>query len=751
MSAKHPHIVHKLPGRIRIYLPQIRFNTGVASHTEVLLREQAGIKECKANPKSGKILIYYDEAVIKAETLCPLLHKLAQEALAEKRQHPVKERSSEKKKPFELENMSIPTQIALVVIGAAGLLYHLFFHLRFRRLTVGLERQTSMITLITAIPILRSGLESLLLHRKLNNELLIGAATVLSLLLREGATGLVVVWLVNLSTLIETLTLDKSRRTIRGMLEGNQKNAWIVENGREVLVPIEQIQRNDIVSVKVGSKIPIDGTVVEGEAVVNQAALTGEPLPIYKHIGDRVLAGSTIEQGTLYIRAEKVGDQTSVARIIHLVEQATHSQAPIQKIADRYSARIIPASFVLAFVVFLLTRDIRRTMTILIVACPCAAGLATPTALSAAIGNAASRGILVKGGRYLEEAGKINYLLFDKTGTLTQGKPAVTDVIAVQPGYDGDYILGLAAAAEANANHPLATAIKEAAEMKGIVLPYLPDSEMTIGRGVKATVDGESVYVGNSLFLSEAGIPIPAKVSWLSRDMEQNATLVYVAKGDTVAGVIAIKDDLRPNAGKAVRSLREEGIIDIGIVTGDTDTAVQETAGRLGVEQVWSNMLPQDKYELVKSLQQEGQVVGMVGDGVNDSPALALANVGIAMGTGGTDAAIETAGIVLREDNPEKIVEVIRLGKQSLFIIRQNFLFAIGANIIGLGLGSAKLISPFFAALLHNASTLAVVLNSTRLLSYSPVRAVGDQELYPAEDDEHTLTCQQELPSQYPQ
>jgi cation-transporting P-type ATPase C len=356
-------------------------------------------------------------------------------------------------------------------------------------------------------------------------------------------------------------------------------------------------------------------------------------------------------------------------------------------------------------------------MTILIVACPCAAGLATPTALSAAIGNAASRGILVKGGRYLEEAGRVNCLLFDKTGTLTEGKPAVSKVISLHPSYNRNAILTLAAAAEANANHPLAAAIKEAATQEGIVLPCLPNSEMAIGRGVKAIIDGVSVYVGNSRYLRELTIPVPPLGM---DDLEQTATLVYVASGRQVIGAIAIEDALRPNALTAIRSIRAEGITDIGLVTGDSGAVAQETARRLGIERVWSGMLPEDKFSLVQTLQQQGSIIGMVGDGVNDSPSLALANVGVAMGVGGADAAIDTAGIVLREDNPEKIVEVIRLGKRSLTVIRQNFLFAIGANIIGLGLGTAKLISPFWAAVLHNASTLAVVMNSTRLLSYSP-------------------------------
>ncbi|SFM02808.1 heavy metal translocating P-type ATPase [Pelosinus propionicus] len=729
MAAACLKIVHKIPGRIRIYYPRIKQNPKFAIQLEVLLRKQKGIQECSANPKSGKILIQYNRAIIAEDIVWSFLQQHTKQTSGHqsfKRQ---------KVKPFEVEDVPIPTQIALVAIGGLTLLYHLFRYLfRLGPLSANFLSLTSLATLITSFPILRSGIENLFLRRILNNEILIGTAIILSVLLKEGATGLVVVWLVNLSTLIETLTLDRSRRTIRSMLEGSQKDAWIVVNGQEVIIPISQLKQEDLVSIKLGSKIPVDGTVMNGEAIVNQAALTGEPLPVHKQVGDKVLAGSTIEQGTLYVKAEQVGDQTSVARVIHLVEQATHSKAPIQKMADAYSARLIPSSFLLALLMFLLTGDIRRTMTILIVACPCAAGLATPTALSAAIGNAASRGILVKGGRYLEEAGKINYLLFDKTGTLTKGKPTVANVIPIHKGYDCKSILAIAAGAEANANHPLASAIKEAAKEQGIQLSCIPDSEMTIGRGVKATIDGMIVHVGNSSYLSQVGIKIPSCNPFTMQNKNESATLVYIAGNMALIGVIVIVDSLRANAEKAIRSIREEGLTNIGIMSGDADTGVKEISNLLRVEKFWANMLPQDKFNIIKSFQEEGYVVGMVGDGINDSPSLALANVGIAMGIGGADAAIETAGIVLREDNPEKIVEIIRLGKKSLQIIRQNFLFAIGANIIGLGLGSAKLISPLIAAVLHNASTLAVVMNSTRLLSYSPQQP--SEEAVPCSSDQ---------------
>jgi cation-transporting P-type ATPase C len=495
------------------------------------------------------------------------------------------------------------------------------------------------------------------------------------------------------------------------MLEGHEKNAWLVVGDQEIAVPNSQLKPQDIICVKVGSKLPVDGTVISGTASVNQAVLTGEPVPILRQPGDPVLAGSTVEQGTLYVRVEKVGDNTAVARIIHLVEEASQSRAPIQKIADRYSARIIPFSFLFAALI--------RTMTILIVACPCAAGLATPTALCAAIGNAANRGILVKGGRYLEEAGRIDTILFDKTGTLTSGHPVVTDVIPLEAEMTVPQLLALAATAESNANHPLAEAVKTAARQANISFRHLPTSEMSIGKGVHATIDDHHFYVGSSRYMTELAVVIPPLDNYISR-IPRDATYLYVARSAQLIGIIAVRDTMRPEAPAAIAALRVEGVTTIGIVTGDTDIAAQEIANAAGITSIWSGMLPQDKFQLIKTFQHHNAIVGMVGDGINDSPALALANVGIAMGAGGSDAAIETAGIVLREDNPMKIIEVVRLGKKSLSAIHQNFLLAIGANIIGLALGSLRIISPFWAAILHNTSTLAVVLNSARLLTYNP-------------------------------
>jgi manganese/zinc-transporting P-type ATPase C len=708
-----PKLIHKLPGRLRLLVPTILRNPDLASRLTTHLCQQKNILDCTVNPVSGRLLLIYDAPVYTESQLCDMVYDYLQQSSISRaippRQH----------KAFEPEDVSIPVQISLVTAGGLLLLYHLYQHLRGRMsITPTLERNTSMITLLTAFPILRSGIEHLIVRRKLNNDLLIASATLLSLLLREGATGLVVIWLVNLSTLIETLTLDRSRRTIRAMLEGTEKNAWVLINEQEISVPLPQLKVNDTVVARIGSKIPIDGTVVQGAALVNQAALTGEPLPVHKQIGDPVLAGSTVEEGTLYIQAEKVGDDTSVARIIHMVETASHARAPIQNIADQYSAKIIPVSFLLAAAVFLLTRDIHRTMTILIVACPCAAGLATPTALSAAIGNAASRGILIKGGRYLEEAGRVDMLLFDKTGTLTSGRPSVVRIIPLRNDVTEQAILALAAAAETNANHPLAQAIIETARAAGITIQRQPNSEMAIGRGVRAVIETKAVFVGSAHYMTDIGIQLSAASTFLEQ-IDPGATLLYVAEENELIGVIALKDTLRPEANAALHQIRAEGVTELGLVTGDTEVTAGEIARHLGISHVWSNMMPQDKFQLIKSLQKEGYIVGMVGDGVNDSPALALANVGIAMGAGGTDAAIETAGIVLREDNPLKIADVVKLGKNSLTIIRQNFLLAIGANIIGLGLGSAKLISPFMAAILHNASTLGVVLNSTRLLRHN--------------------------------
>ena len=724
--------VHSLPGRVRVKVKGLKNNSQFARLLENTLKLDRHILVFKANPLTGKALIIFDSQTIPTSRLIDELRQVVSKIASklmnngERRRLNCSQATKRDNSVFEPEDLAMKTQVVQVVgtgiFLAALVLKRLFWGKSFMSTSSKVQGLAAATTIVTGYPILRSGLESLMNKKKLNNDFLISAATLVSLLLKESVTGLVVVWLVNLSTLFQTLTLEKSRKAIKDMLQGKEEIAWLEVDGTLISVPIESLEKGDVIGSHLGEKIPVDGEVISGQAAVSQAVITGESMPIPKKPGDKVFAGSIVEQGQLRIRAEKVGEDTSVARIIHLVEKASEVRAPIENLADRYADKIVPLSFGLAGLVYLLTRDFRRSMTMLIVACPCAAGLATPTAISAAMGNSAKKGILIKGGCHLEKVGKADVVLFDKTGTLTEGKPSVHEVISLHKNMPEEKLLQLTASVEVHTNHPLARAIVQHAATLHLPLFEITDKEVIIGQGIKGVHNDKVILVGNEQLMLDQQVNIAkGKVMASTRNLLGQSVL-YVARGKTLLGIIGISDKLRKESYSAIKKLRLEGIETIGLITGDCTETGQIVGMELGLDQIWTQTLPEEKVRIVEKFQEAGKVVIMVGEGINDSPALAKADVGIAMGTGGTDVAIETADVVLANDNPEKVAYMVNLSNHTMEVVKQNFGFAVGINALGLILGAGKLISPLTAAVLHNLSTFGVVLNSSRLLNYSNVK-----------------------------
>lgn len=726
MSVCKVKIVNSLPGRLRVRISGLRNNRKLAKAIERTFRINPQIGEIKVNPDTGKALIIFDPNLVSGKKLFGELTRsinyICEKIFLIKENGKQKEETGEIK-VYEPEDLPLKTQFVQVIgtgLVLLGLVLKRFLWGKSIKANSSFVHTVAAVTtIVTGYPILRSGVDHLFIKRKLNNDFLISAATIVSLLMKESITGLVVVWLVNLSTLFQTLTIDKSRKAIRDMLQGKEQMTWLEVNGTLVSVPIESLRINDIIACHDGEKISVDGQVVNGEAAVSQAVITGESIPVHKSTGDKVFAGSIVEEGTLKIKAEKVGEDTSVARIIHLVEQSSEVRAPIENIADRYSEKIVPLSFGLAALVYLLTRDFKRSMTMLIVACPCAAGLSTPTAVSASVGNAARKGILIKGGSYLEKIGSTDVVLFDKTGTLTEGKPTVQTVVTFDENYSKRSVIQLAAAIEAQTNHPLARAVTNYAEKLGLPELDVWDKNVIIGHGVKGKVENSLVLVGSEHLLNEEGVNIARGKPRAYKLNLSGQTVLYVAQDGKLVGLIGIADKLREQSPQAIERLRREaGIQKIGLITGDCAELGKLVGKELGLDSVWTEVLPEDKVNIVKEFQKEGMVVTMVGEGINDSPALAKADVGIAMGAGGTDIAIESADVVLAGDNPDKVPSLIRLSNHTMEVIRQNFIFAVGTNALGLVLGAGKWITPLTAAILHNLSTFGVVVNSSKLLTY---------------------------------
>lgn len=582
-------------------------------------------------------------------------------------------------------------------------------------------------TIISGYPFIRGAVNSLSGKGGINTDTLVGTATVASIIMRENVTALVVVWLLNLGEYMQAITLQRTRQAIRNLLQIGDEEVWLVAGETQMRRPVAELVPGDRIALYAGERIPVDGKVEGGGGAVNEAPITGESMPVWKNPGDVVYAGTILVSGDLEVLVEKVGADTAVGRLIERVEQAQELRAPIQTFGDRFSQKFVPASFALSGIVFALTGDINRALTMLLVACPCASGLATPTAVSAAIGNGARRGVLIKGGTHLETTAEIDTVVFDKTGTLTIGMPSVERVISLHDEYTPERVLSLAATGELHSQHPLALAVVRHATNSEIEIPPHEECEIIVGRGMHAFGNGTTVLVGNPLLLEQFHVAISDSARELySEHAAAGETMMFVAHQDRLIGLIGVRDKIRPNAADVLQDLRSNGISELWMFTGDGEEAASSVAKIVGLTDWKSRLLPEEKFEHIQQLRDKGRTVAMVGDGINDAPALALAHVGIAMGTAGSDVAIEAADIALASDDLARVVTTIRLARRSLSIIRQNYAIALGVNSGGIVAGALGYINPFLAAVLHNLSTLLVVANSARLITYDPDRK-GDR------------------------
>ncbi len=537
-----------------------------------------------------------------------------------------------------------------------------------------------------------------------------------SLAVGQYTVSVVITFFVLLSEYIETYAVDKGRQTITLLEKSAPKRALVRRNGTEIEVDTQSLQPNDIVIVRDGERIPVDGTIVIGTAFVNQSMMTGESTRLEKNSGDTVYAGSINESGIIEVRTDNVGSETLFGKIIKLVEEAENKKAPIQKTSDKLATWLVEFAIGFSALTFVLTRNLTSTLSVIVVAGACGVAAGTPLAIVAIMGKAAKKGAIIKGGAYVEEMNRIDTVVIDKTGTLTFGDAVVTKIIAFD-GYTQQKILEYAAVAERHSNHPLARAIAGKAAELGIVLPSSgqPSSNYLPGKGIVSVYGGEENVVGNNVLMMEKKVKFPAGGSQLlESEVSNGASTILVAHAGTVCGMIAISDRVRAESKKAIASLKEMGIRTI-MLTGDTKAAAKAVAKEVGVEEVQAELLPGDKVAFVESLVAEGHRVAMVGDGINDAPALARASVGIGMGAG-TDVAIEEADIVLMTNDLQKIADVAKLSKKAYRTIMTNFYGTIMVDGIGVTLAFLGFLSPLLAAGIHVVSELIFILNSARLI-----------------------------------
>lgn len=547
-------------------------------------------------------------------------------------------------------------------------------------------------------------------------------------------TAAVIITLIKLGKLLEARTKGQTGAAIRELMELAPDEAVIEADGRERRIPLAQVAVGDILVVRPGERIPVDGVVISGKSAVDESMLTGEPLPVDKAPGDSVTGGTMNNQGMLRFEAKKVGSETALANIIRLVRQAQGSKAPIQALADRVAAIFVPGVIAIAACTLALwwvvtgefVQSMVRFVAVLVIACPCALGLATPTAIMAGTGKGAKKGILFKNSAALQATTKLTCIVLDKTGTITQGKPAVADILPFAPLCESeDELIGLAASAEKGSEHPLGRAVVAEAAIRGIDLSEADDFNAHGGAGVEAKIDGQTLLVGKPGWVSQKGIALETAAQIIEELSSQGKTVIAVAKGGKPLGLVTLADTIKPDSADAVAALLKMGL-KVVMLTGDNPGTAKAIAQSVGIEEVFSEVPPESKSDKVKQLQDEGQIVAMVGDGINDAPALARADIGIALGTG-TDVAIETADVILSSGRLTGVVRALVLGRATLRTIRQNLFWAFGYNVLLIPVAAGALaafagappflkhLHPIAAALAMALSSFCVVANSLRL------------------------------------
>lgn len=586
--------------------------------------------------------------------------------------------------------------------------------------TIGYELITKIFmlaaTIVAGTPIFKNAFEAVK-YKIVGIDALVTIAVTGALFIGEYWEAAAVTFLFMLGDYLESRTIEKTRSSIKALLDLAPDTARVLRGGVEVVISPEDVIQGDMIVVKPGEKISVDGTVTEGNAYVNQAAITGESFPVHKNLEDTVFSGTIIESGYLIIRADKVGEDTTFARILQMVEEAQDKKAKTQKFLEEFSRFYTPGIIVLAVGLYLITRDIVLALTLLVIACPGALVISTPVSIVAGIGNGAKHGVLIKGGEIMEKLGKIKVLAFDKTGTLTIGKPTVTNIKTFN--IDEDELLRLSAIGESFSEHPLAKAIINRAEQEhGPIKEVTENAEIITGQGLKVTIEGKVYLLGNRRLFEANGVNFSEQEEYLRLEEEKGQTAVIIGDLENVLGIISIADVVREDAKRLIENLKSLGVKKIVMLTGDNERAAKAISEELGIDEYYGELLPEDKVSVLKKLQETYGITAMVGDGVNDAPALASADLGIAIGGAGTDVAMETADVVLMSAEIKRLSHAIGLSRATVNNMKQNIYFAIFVAVLLLAGVLVKTVNLSFGMLVHEMSVLLVIINAVRLLAY---------------------------------
>ncbi|OZU89097.1 copper-translocating P-type ATPase [Virgibacillus indicus] len=580
-------------------------------------------------------------------------------------------------------------------------------------------------TLIAGIPIFIKAFQALRM-KAFSIELLVTIAVIGAIIIGEYVESAVVTFLFLFGDYLEARTLQKTRSSLKELVDMAPQEATVIRDGEQMTLPVENVVEGDRVVIRPGGKIPVDGKIITGQASLNEAAITGESVPATKKLDDKVFSGTIVDNGYIEIIAEKVGDDTTFAKIIELVEEAQESKSKTEKFLDKFANIYTPAVVVLSVLVYVFTRDLHTAITFLVVACPGALVIGAPVSNVAGIGNGAKNGVLVKGGEVMDKFSKVDTLVFDKTGTLTKGKPEVTDIHTFD-NQDENELLRLVAQAETISEHHLGQTIVKEAKARELNVGEKPeDGEVIKGNGLRANVEGYRLAIGNRKLMNAENIDVPIEVEAYAIQREKSGnTAIFAAVDGKVRGIFSIADQIRDDAPAALVEMRKNGIKKIIMLTGDNKHTAELVANQLGLDEFHAELLPEDKVEYVKKMKAEGRVVAMAGDGINDAPAIATADIGLAMGEGGTDISMETADIVLMADKLKQFSHAYSLSKATIRNMKQNTFLAVGIVFVllaGVLAGTVHLASGMF---IHEASVILVILNAMRLIRFNHKNMMG--------------------------
>lgn len=672
-------VIHELPGRFRVRLDLPRRPAVDPSRLETSLAAVSGVEELSFHPRSGSLLVRYDGS------------PGARGALLQK----IKETSFPLSRERRRERDGVARQKRAVLVSGAILAVRPLLPATLRPL----------LSCYGSLSILGKG-ASAVVNRRLNAEVLDATAVGVAMGVGDHGTAGTISFLLKLGGYLEEWTKQRSSRNLAEMFcRGEEGWAWIRRNGEESRVDVKDVNAGDLVVVRAGGRIPVDGVVVEGEAMVNQSSITGEPWSVPKKPGITVYAGTALSEGSLVLRAVRVGSETKVSKIVKIIQESESLKAEVQSHAERLADRIVPYSFLLSGLTYALTGNALRAASALLVDYSCAIKLSVPLAIRTAMMDASMRGVLIKGGRFIEKMARADVFVLDKTATLTEARPDVVDVIPLN-GYRRDFLLTCAACVEEHFPHPMASAVVRRAEKEGLLHGEEAHAtlEYVLAHGIASKIGDKRILVGSRHFIHEDnGIDMECAENAVGKSTEKGHSILYVAIGNELAGVIAVEDPLRADALPFLRGLREAGVPRIIMLTGDGEAAAEKAAKELGIREYHAQVFPDRKVEVIKELKAEGHVVAMVGDGINDSPALSHADVGISM-MHGADIAREACDVMLLGERLERIVEAREISRNALSAIRRNFAYIMGINSSLIVLGLAGILTYSISGLLHNAA-----------------------------------------------